>query len=365
MSDLGWKEKFEMIRRNTVEIVTEQELEEKLRRGEELRGYLGFEPSGNVHVGWLVWMYKFKDLVDVGVNMILFEATWHAWINDKLGGDMKLLRAAAKIVERILETIGVDMSRVEIVDAEELVDTHEYWAKVLRIAKSVSLSRVKRALTIMGRRAEEAELDFSKLIYPLMQVADIFHMNLDIALGGLDQRKAHMLARDVAEKLGYKKPIAIHTPLITSLQGLGRMDAAKSGEADEIAANVKMSKSKPSTAIFLTDSDEEIAMKIRRAYCPPRQAEYNPVMEIARYIIFAEGERELTIERPPKYGGTITVGSYKELEELYVAGKLHPLDLKNAIARELVRIVKPIRERLLGDPELKRILDEVSKRVTR
>lgn len=364
MSGLSWRERLELIKRNTVEIVTEEELAEKLRSGEELRGYLGFEPSGNVHVGWLVWMYKFRDLVEAGVNMVLFEATWHAWINDKLGGDMVLLRAAAKVVERVLEAVGVDMSRVEVVDAEELASDPNYWAKVLRIAKSVSLSRVKRALTIMGRRAEEAELDFSKLIYPLMQVADIFHMDLDIALGGLDQRKAHMLARDVAEKLGAKKPIAIHTPLITSLQGAGRMDV-KGGEADDIAAGVKMSKSRPSTAIFLTDSDEEIAAKIRKAYCPPRQVEYNPVMEIARYIIFAEPRRELVIERPAKYGGTITVGSYEELEKLYVEGELHPLDLKNAVARELISLVRPIRERLLGDPDVRRIIEEVSRRVTR
>ncbi|MEM1608334.1 MAG: tyrosine--tRNA ligase, partial [Ignisphaera sp.] len=189
-----------LVKRNVMEIVTEEELRKAFEEGRRLRGYIGFEPSGISHIGWLIWMFKFKDLVDAGVEMILFAATWHAWINDKLGGNMELIRAAAKHVARVLEAIGVNMSRVKVVYAEELVERVEYWEKIIRIAKQTSLSRVKRALTIMGRKASEGELDFSKLIYPLMQVADIFQMDLDIALGGMDQRKAHMLARDVAEK---------------------------------------------------------------------------------------------------------------------------------------------------------------------
>jgi len=356
------EERLNLITRNTVEVVTLEDLRARLESGEKLKGYIGYEPSGIVHIGWLVWMYKVRDMVEAGVDFRVLEATWHAYINDKLGGDMELLRSAARIVRVVMEAAGVPVERVKFVDAEELASDKEYWGLLLRIAKRTTLARVKRALTIMGRRAEEAEIDSSKIIYPLMQVADILYMDLDIALGGMDQRKAHMLARDVAEKLGYKKPVGVHTPIITGLQGAKRMEAA---EVDDVAAEVKMSKSKPHTAIFVTDSDEEIEAKIRRAYCPARVVEMNPIIEITRYILFARPGFKLVVERPAKYGGTVVYHSYGELEKDYVEGKLHPADLKAAVARELKEIIRPIRERLLGDPQLRETLKRIEAAVTR
>jgi len=356
------EEKVRVVLRNTEEVITVDELRQLIETGGG-KGYLGFEPSGIFHVGWLIWAYKFKDLVDVGFKMKLLAATWHAWINDKLGGDLNLIRYAANHVAQVLNSIGLE-GKYELVYAEDLVSDIRYWELILRIAKVLSLARVRRALTIMGRKAEEAETDFSKFIYPLMQVTDILYMDLDIALGGMDQRKAHMLARDVAEKLNLKKVVAIRTPLLPSLEGLGRMDI-KGLEKDEFYAEVKMSKSKPKSAIFVIDSDDEITNKIRRAYCPPRVVENNPILAIAKYIIFRGEEREFTIERPERYGGTITVWSYDELEKLYAEGKIHPLDLKNAVAKYLIRIINPIRCKLLSNPKSRELIEKIKSKVSR
>jgi tyrosyl-tRNA synthetase len=325
--------------RGVEEVVTVEELRTLIETGDG-KGYLGFEPSGLFHIGWLIWAYKFGELIEAGFRMKLLAATWHAWVNDKFGGDMDLIRRASQHVADVLEAIGISRSSYELVYAEDLVSDSEYWSLLLRVAKSFSLARVKRALTIMGRRADESESDFSKLIYPLMQVTDIFYMDLDLALGGIDQRKAHMLAREAAEKLRRKKIVAIHTPLLPSLSGPERMEA--SGERDDIMSQVKMSKSKPEGAIFVYDSPEEITGKIRKAYCPPREIEMNPIIGIARYIILRKGGT-ITIERKPEHGGTIEV-TLEELEKLYSQGQLHPLDLKNAVAGELIKILEPIRK---------------------
>ncbi|KSW11951.1 tyrosine--tRNA ligase [Pyrodictium occultum] len=354
------EERLRLITRNTVEVVTLEELKARLEAGEKLKGYIGFEPSGLFHIGWLVWANKVRDMIDAGVEFYLLAATWHAWINDKLGGDMDLIRKAARHVIDVLEAIGVPRSRVKVVDAEDLVSDKDYWAILLRVAKHNTLARIKRALTIMGRRAEEAELDFSKLIYPAMQVTDIFYLDVDIALGGTDQRKAHMLARDTAEKLGRKKPIAIHTPLLTGLQGIGRMNPSEVSE-EEHAVNFKMSKSKPDTAIFVYDPPEEIEKKLRRAYCPAREVRYNPVLEINRYLLFSRPGFKLVIERPEKYGGTIVVESYEDLEKIYREGKLHPLDLKKATAKALAEMLEPVRRYFEQNPEARRILEELKK----
>ncbi len=358
---MGIEEKLKLITKNVSEVVTADELRAKLERGEKLRAYLGFEPSGLFHIGWIVWANKFKDFIKAGVETILLEATWHAMINDKLGGVMENIRKCAKYVEHSLRALGVDMDKVKVVDAENLASNKDYWMLVIKVAKNISLARVKRALTIMGRREDEAELDFSKLIYPPMQVADIFYLKVNIALGGMDQRKAHMLARDVAEKLKIEKPIAIHTPLLTGLQGIQRME---SSEAAILSA--KMSKSKPYSAIFIHDSPEEIKSKIRKAYCPPKTTENNPVIEIARYILFANENFILHIKRPPKYGGSLDIYSYSELEKLYKEGKLHPLDLKNAVAEALIEYLEPVRKYFETNKEARELLNFMLKtRITR
>ncbi|MCS7099445.1 MAG: tyrosine--tRNA ligase [Sulfolobales archaeon] len=354
--------KLKLVLRDVEEIVTESELRELLETGGG-RGYLGFEPSGLFHIGWLIWAYKFKELVDAGFRMVLLAATWHAWINDKLGGDLELIRAAAQHVVDVLNAIGLE-GRFRVVYAEELVNSGGYWATLVRVAKSTSVARVRRALTIMGRRADEAESDFSKLVYPLMQVTDIFELDVDVALGGIDQRKAHMLARDVAEKLGRKKVVAVHTPLLPSLSGATRMDIA-SLPRDEAMAEIKMSKSKPESAIFLTDSDEEIRSKIARAYCPPREVEGNPVLGVARHLVFRGSEVEFPVDRPSKYGGPVTYLKYEDLEKDYASGRVHPADLKNSIAEYLVKkIVGPIRSYVLR-AEREELLRKIASAITR
>ncbi|MEM1804009.1 MAG: tyrosine--tRNA ligase [Desulfurococcaceae archaeon] len=365
------QEKLKVATRNTVEVVTVEELSNLLLEGEKPRGYLGFEPSGLVHVGWLVWMLKVKDLVELGVDFYILEATWHAYINDKLGGDLELIRKAARYTRRVLEALGVPETRVKYVDAEDLVSDEKYWEILIKSAKKTSLARVKRALTIMGRTADEAETDFSKLIYPLMQVTDIFYLDLDIVLGGIDQRKAHMLARDLAEKLGFKKPVAIHTPLITSLRGparkqLPQVEKTPEFELDDVASEVKMSKSKPETAIFLHDPPDVVRAKVMNAYCPPRTVLFNPVVEINKYLLFQQPGFILHIDRPSKYGGPIDVYSADELEALYIKGEVHPLDLKNATADALVNMLRDIQAKLFSSRETVKLIEELKQaRITR
>jgi tyrosyl-tRNA synthetase len=173
-------EQLKLISKNTVEIVTIEELKQKIENKEKLKGYIGFEPSGLFHIGWLIWAQKLKDLINAGIEMSVLVATWHAWINDKLGGDLNKIKLAGDYALEVLRAFGVDMSKLKVVYAEDLVKDSNYWALVIRIAKNTSLARMKRALTIMGRKAEEADLDTSKLIDPAMLVGDIFFQDLDI-----------------------------------------------------------------------------------------------------------------------------------------------------------------------------------------
>ena len=187
-----------------------------------------------------------------------------------------------------------------------------------------------------------------------MQAADIHHLDADIAQLGMDQRKVNMLARDIFPKLGFKAPIAIHHHMLLGLQF---RETDLKGVDRKIA--LKMSKSKPETAIFMTDSKEVIFDKFRKAYCPEKQEQDNPVLEYAKYIVF-EKFKEIEIKRPDKFGGNLKIKSYEELKEKYLKREIHPLDLKNSISEYINKLLEPIREHFSkGKP--KKMLEEVNK----
>jgi tyrosyl-tRNA synthetase len=316
--------------RDTLEVVTLEELRVLFETKSKPTAYIGYEPSGFVHTGQLITSAKILDLQNAGVEVTIFLADWHAFINDKVGGKMEDIRVCGEYLKECFLAAGVKDS-AKFVWASDLIDHSSYWEKFIRIAKASSLQRIKRAMTIMGRTDDEAEIDASKVMYPPMQAADIFELGVDIAYAGMDQRRAHMLARDVADKLGWKKPIAIHTPLLVSLQGGERMDPVEA----------KMSKSKPNSAVYLHDTPQEISKKVKDAFCP-KEVEGNPVMDIMNLIVFPR-LGTVKIERPVKYGGPVEFHSFKELADAYAAGKLHPQDLKKGTVDSLSQILEPVR----------------------
>ena len=330
---------FERVVRGAEEVVTPEELRELCGRPRKI-AYIGIEPSGQAHLGWKILADKLSDIIAAGFETIVLLADWHAHINDKFGGDMERIGACAEYIKDALEALGVPRTGVRYVRASDYIGERAYWERVIRVSKAASLSRIRRAMDVMGRREEDAELDSSRLLYPMMQVADIFHLNVDLAFGGMDQRKAHMLARDVAEKYGWKKVTALHTPLLPGLLGGERMDPAEA----------KMSKSRPDSAIFVTDTPEEISRKIRAAFCPARQVEGNPVLELCRLIVLPS-LGALKISRPARWGGDIEVRSYEELARLYASEELHPADLKSGLADALSELLAPVRDYFTRRPE--------------
>jgi tyrosyl-tRNA synthetase len=293
-----------------------------------------------VHIGSIICLDKVKDLLSCGFTVTVLLADWHAYLNDKLGSDIENIRVCGEYLKDCFYALGIESENLKFVYATDLLDTIDYWEKVLRISKKSSLSRIKRTLTIMGRKEDEVDMDASMLIYPAMQVADIFQLDVDVAYGGMDQRKAHMLARDVSEKLGWKKVVAMHTPLLSGLTGGGRMDPIEA----------KMSKSNPENSIFIHDTEEDIKRKIKKAYCPEGEIADNPILEICRYIIFNRVD-ELIISRPEKFGGNLEINSYDELAEVFESKKLHPQDLKNATAKYLSEILDPVRSYFEAHPD--------------
>ena len=390
------KRRMDLITRNTREIIDIEKIEDLVREqvvngGRKPRLYIGFEPSGLCHFGWQLVCHKIRDYLDADVDVTIFFADWHAQINNKLGGHLDDIRVCAEYMKDAFESLGVPRDKVNYVFASEIMD-QDYWGIVIRIGSVTTEDRVKRAMTIMGRKAGRDTLNAVMFMYPLMQPADIFRMDMDIGYGGLDQRRAHMLARESADKLSnmdaerleadalerllskgvpleearhvaaelsteiarkmWKSPAAIHTDLVPGLKAMSRMNPQDS----------KMSKSKPDAGILIHDSENEIMRKFSKAFCPmPGEFDNtevdadmtdtgdvdsqsgNPVLKIAELLLFRDG-KSLEYTKPQRFGGeTLVFGSFKELEKAYMDG-LHPNDLKAIVGKGVADALAPSRE---------------------
>ena len=152
-----------------------------------------------------------------------------------------------------------------------------------------------------------------------------------------------MLVKDVFPKMKWKVPVAVHHKL---LPGLTKPTEVKSD--GEVA---KMSKSDPNAGIFIHNSDDEIKTKIKKGFCDEGTTENNPILEIAKHIVFHEFDA-LSIERSEKFGGNVSYDNFESLEFDFSQKKLHPADLKQAVGESLVKIVSPVREKLALSDEL-------------
>jgi tyrosyl-tRNA synthetase len=338
-------ERVRLVVRHTEEVVTEEEVRTLLASNEHPRAYIGFEPSGALTVAHLITARKIIDLADAGCDVTVFLADWHAWINDKLDGDLARITAAGRTMQASFTALGAASTNVRYRWAHELTGSSDYWARVVRVAKATSLARTKRAMSIMGRGEDESELDSSRLFYPSMQAADIFELPVEIAYGGMDQRRAHVLAREVAHHYRWPVPTAIHTPLLSSLKGGGRMNPT------EGMVERKMSKSDPGSGIAVTADRATILDRVQGAFCPAKEVEGNPIVEAVRFIVLP-WEGRLKVDRPAKYGGPLEFTSEPEFLAGWTEGRLHPQDLKAAVAESLDRLVDPARRYLAAHPEL-------------
>ncbi len=334
-------EKISLVKQVGEEILTEEELREVLVK-KEIIAYDGFEPSGtSIHIAQgLLRAININKMIKAGCKFKILVADWHAWANNKMGGNLEHIQTVGKYLIEVWKACDMDLSNVEFLWASNLVKDDDYWKKVMQVARHSTVKRIIRCAQIMGR-SESEELQASQILYPCMQAADIFHLKADIAQLGMDQRKVNVLARELASKLGYPKPVIVSHHM---LMGLGQPPAKYLQGADR-AIEMKMSKSKPDTAIFMNDSKEEVARKIQKAYCPEGITEENPMLEYCKYILF-EKFSELKISRPEKFGGNLEFHSYAELEKTFAEKKLHPMDLKQAVAGYLNELLEPIRKKL-------------------
>lgn len=317
------KEKLELIKRNSHEIVTEEELEELLRKKKQPAVYLGTAITGKPHIGYFVWVLKMADFLKAGfkVKLLLSDITG---VLDNCPWDVldKRYDYYKKTIPLMFKSIGADIKNFEFVKASDINLRKDYYVDLLKLSTLVSVNDAKRAASEVVKFGENPKL--SGLIYPLVQSIDEEYLKVDVQYGGIDQRKILMFARENLPKLGYKPRVEFMTPLLPGL------------------TSKKMSASDPKSKIDLLDDPKTVDKKIRGAHCEEGIIEDNGVLAFLKFVIMVlkqDNNEKFVIERPEKFGGNVEFSTYEEIEKAFVAKELHPLDLKNALAKEINKLL--------------------------
>jgi len=332
---MAFEERLELATRGTEEVVTERELRELLK-GKSLKVYCGYEPSGKIHFGHASTVRKLMDFQKLGARTIVLLADLHAYLNDK--GSLEEIRRIADYNKHCFIALGLDEKRTEFLLGSSFQLEPKYSMDVLRMAVGTTLLRARRSMGMIARHLEDP--DVAQVLYPLMQAVDMAWLDVDVAVGGIDQRKVHMVAREKLPALGYRKPVCVHMPLLHGLDGAEKMSSSKGN------------------FIAVDDEPKVIEEKVKKAFCPPKVVKDNPVIDYAEHVVLSATGR-LEVKRPARYGGPLEISDSRELRKLYAAGKLHPADLKAAVASAVIELLAPVRQYFKERPEVK--LSEPSK----
>jgi len=328
-----------------VECISEPELKELVQENKFIYCYDGFEPSGRMHIAQgLMKAANVNLLADAGCIFIFWVADWFGLLNDKMGGDLEKIKVVGRYFVEVWKAAGMKMSNVKFLWASTHINRHssEYWLNVIDIARKNTITSIKGCTQIMGRDSEE-NLTGAQMMYPCMQATDVFYLKADICQLGLDQRKVNMLAREYCTKKKIdKKPIILSSVMIPGL----------------MKGQYKMSKSNPDSAIFMEDTAADVKRKIKLAFCPPGIIEENPCIDFLRYFVFKINGKVL-LERSEENGGNVLYTSFEKLCQDYKEDKIHPDDLKAALAKGMNGLLEPVRKHFKENAEAKALLSTI------
>jgi len=305
------EKRFELITRNTEEIITIEELKQVLKKKQPV-AYWGTAPTGQMHTGYLIPVQKMLDFVQAGFKFKALIADFHAYWDD-MKTPWELMEARAQYYKKCLESLG--LKGVEFVFDSDFKFSENYTKNVYKLSAFVTQTRALRAASEVCRLKEPK---VSELIYPIAQTIDCLELKVDVAYSGLDQRHIYAMTREMLPKLGFKAPVIVMTPMLSGL-----------------VKGVKASASIPQSNILIYDEPDVIRKKMMKAWCPP-EIENNPVLEHFKFIIFP---RFNSIEiKDTKFE------KYEDLEKSYLDKKIHPEDLKKDLAERMIEILKPSRD---------------------
>jgi len=317
--------RFELIKRNTVEIVQESELKKLLKEKKSPVVYWGTSVTGKPSIAYFFPLLKLSDFANAGFKIKVLLADLHGAMDGTPWAVLeKRYDFYKEAITQMFKVLGADLNKIEFIKGSEFQLKPEYMYDILQLASKNSVKDCQKAGAEVVKKSENP--DVAGLIYPIMQALDEQYLDADVQFGGLDQRKILMFARENLPKIGFDRRIDVFNPMIPGLVGK------------------KMSSSDAKTKVDLTDSEKIIKQKINKADFITGEVD-NGVMAFLKYVIMViknDKKEKLLVERPDKFGGNVEFKNYEDVEKAVKSKKLHPQDVKLAVAKEISKLLGKI-----------------------
>ncbi|MCL6519107.1 MAG: tyrosine--tRNA ligase [Armatimonadetes bacterium] len=316
---------MEIIRRGTLEIVPEDELRAKLEKaqktGKPLKLKLGLDPTApDIHLGHTVVLRKMRQFQELGHEVVIIIGDFTASIGDPSGRSAtrpmltpEEIAANAKTYEDQY-CLVLDREKTKVRFNSEWLSPLTF-ADVIYITSKITVARILERDDFQSRLAAGEPIGMHEILYPVCQAYDSVALESDVELGGLDQKFNILTARDFQRQFGQEPEVAIFMPILVGLDGVQ-----------------KMSKS---LGNYIGVSE------------PPNDM-FGKIMSIPDNLMIQYFELLTDVQ----------MSEIKEIEAGLASGKLHPMEVKKRLAREIVTIYHGAEAAAAAQAEFERVFSE-------
>lgn len=229
MTDLELARQLEQIRRGSVEIINEEELIGKLRKGVPLRVKAGFDPTApDLHLGHTVLIQKLKHFQDLGHHVIFLIGDFTGMIGDPSGKSETRKKLTREEVLRNAETYKrqifkiLDPERTEIAFNSTWLDKFSA-ADFVELCSRYTVARMLERDDFEKRFKGNQPIAIHEFLYPLVQGYDSVALKADVELGGTDQKFNLLMGRHLQREHGQAPQIVLTVPILEGLDGVQKM----------------------------------------------------------------------------------------------------------------------------------------------
>ncbi|MFA4905640.1 MAG: tyrosine--tRNA ligase [Candidatus Margulisiibacteriota bacterium] len=220
---------LENIKRNCVELLPEDELIEKLKKGKPLKVKWGADPSApDIHLGHTVVLNKLKQLQDLGHEIIFLIGDFTAMIGDPTGKSETRKPLTKSEVERNSKTYQDQVFKILDKKKTKVVYNSHWLSKlkiedVINLAGKYTVARMLERDDFMNRFEKERPISIHEFLYPLIQGYDSVHLKADIEVGGTDQKFNMLVGRELQREFKEEPQVIITLPLLEGTDGVQKM----------------------------------------------------------------------------------------------------------------------------------------------
>ncbi|MCX5711641.1 MAG: tyrosine--tRNA ligase [Candidatus Omnitrophica bacterium] len=334
---------LEVIKRGAVEIISENELRDKLSRsikeGRPLKIKAGFDPTApDLHLGHTVLLRKLRQFQDLGHEVIFLIGDFTGRIGDPTGRSEIRKELSAEEAAKNALTYKKQVAKILDTDKIKIVFNSEWFEKmsgleILELTTHITISQMLARADFKKRLSNEQDVSLKEFFYPLLQGYDSVKLEADVELGGTDQIFNLLVGRDLQKDFKQEQQVVITMPLLEGLDGVQKMSKSYgnyvgiSEPAAEMFGKIMSLSDNMMMKYFELLTDEDLS-QIKGLH--PKEAKMRLAeLIIAQYHSKAEGqkareefERVFSKKEIPEDIQEYKIGSNENIIELMVKNEL-------------------------------------------